>query len=189
MGTYKNEGFEPATIQLLKEECKQEGSSFVYVEDEDDDLEVLNSGECVHIQFVGKYKDNEVIYDAIIYTLRLHHSSLVYEMAMEKVKKSFPQYVPVEDRKPDYRIDAELEEEIELFLTELIEEIEETEAVKVQEHLEKDTDFEYGISLDVCLNVEEITEEVIEDFIAAFNKDALKLDKTMYSFSNDETED
>jgi hypothetical protein len=189
MGTYKNEGFEPATIQLLKEECKEEGSSFVYVEDEDDDLEVLNSGECVHIQFVGKHKDSEVIYDAIIYTLRLHHSSLVYEMAMEKVKKSFPQYIPVEERKPDYRIDAELEEEIELFLTELIEEIEETEAVKVQEHIEIDHEFEYGISLDVCLNVEEISEEVIEDFIAQFNSNTLKLDKTMYSFTNDEPEE
>ncbi|GAB3338514.1 hypothetical protein GCM10027299_50680 [Larkinella ripae] len=189
MGTIKNEGFDPAAIQQLKEECKQEGSSFVYVEDEDDDLDVLNSGECVHIQFVGKHEGDEVIYDAIIYTLRLHHSSLVYEMAMEKVKKSFPEYVPVEDRKPNYRIDAELEEEIELFLTELIEEIEETEAVKVQEHIDVDTDFEYGISLDVCLNVEEISEEVIEEFIANFNKDALKLDKTMYSFSNDEPEE
>ncbi|GAB3922080.1 hypothetical protein [Larkinella terrae] len=189
MATYKNEGFEPETIQLLKDECKEEGSSFVYVEDEDDDLEVLNSGECVHVQFVGKHKENEVIYDAIIYTLRLHHSSLVYEMAMEKVKKSFPQYVPVEERKPDYRIEPELEEEIELFLTELIEEIEETEAVKVQEHIEIDHDFEYGISLDVCLNVEEITEDVIEDFIDQFNKNTLKLDKTMYSFSNGESEE
>lgn len=189
MAAYKNEGFDPATIQHLKDECRQEGSSFVYVEDDEDDLEVLNSGECVHVQFVGKYKENEVIYDAIIYTLRLHHSSLVYEMAMEKVKKSFPEYVPVEDRKPDYRIDPELEEEIELFLTELIEEIEENEAVKVQEHIEIDHDFEYGISLDVCLNVEEITDEEIETFIAQFNKNTLKLDKTMYSFTSDEPEE
>src|SRR5690606_8287409 len=105
------------------------------------------------------------------------------------VKKSFPEYIPMEDRKPDYRIDPELEEEIELFLTELIEEIEETEAVKVQEHIETDTDFAYGISLDVCLNVEEITEEVIEKFITQFNKDSLELDKTMYSFSNDDPEE
>ncbi|GAB3276225.1 hypothetical protein GCM10027347_49880 [Larkinella harenae] len=189
MSAYKNEGYEPETIQHLKDECKQEGSSFIYVEDEDDDLEVLNSGECVHVQFVGQHKGAEVIYDAIIYTLRLHHSSLVYEMAMEKVKKSFPEYIPVEDRKPDYRIDPELEEEIELFLTELIEEIEETEAVKVQEHIETDLGFEYGISLDVCLNVEEITDEVIEEFIEKFNNQSLKLDKTMYSFTNGEAEE
>ncbi|MGA0558659.1 hypothetical protein ACO2Q8_18505 [Larkinella sp. VNQ87] len=189
MATYKNEGFDPATIQRLKEECQAEGSAFVYVEDEDDDLEVLNSGECVHVQFVGKYKGDEVIYDAIIYTLRLHHSSLVYEMAMEKVKKSFPQYVPVEDRKPGYRIDPELEEEIELFLTELIEEIEENESVKVQEHIETDLDFEFGISLDVCLNVEEISEDVIEDFIEQFNNNTLKLDTTLYSFTSEETEE
>ncbi|MFD1139658.1 hypothetical protein ACFQ4C_00995 [Larkinella insperata] len=188
MGTYKNEGFDPAVIRSLKEQYTQEGSSFIYVEDDEDDFEVLNSGECVHVQFVGKYRESEVIYDAIIYTLRLHHSSLVYEMAMEKVKKSFPSYVPVEERKADYRIDPELEEEIELFLTELIEEIEETEAVKVQEHIEVDPDFEYGISLDVCLNVDEITDDVIEDFIARFNSNSLELDKTMYSFSSDESE-
>ncbi|MFC5408360.1 hypothetical protein ACFPMF_03510 [Larkinella bovis] len=188
MAAYKNEGYDPAVIQALKEECQKEGSSFVYVEDDDDDLEVLNSGECVHIQFVGKHNEKEVIYDAIIYTLRLHHSSLVYEMAIEKVKKSFPEYVPVEDRKPNYRIEPELEEEIELFLTELIEEIEETEAVKVKEHLDVDADFEYGISLDVCLNVEEITEDVIEDFIRKFNGNSLKLDTTLYSFTNDEPE-
>ncbi|WP_128543487.1 hypothetical protein [Larkinella soli] len=182
MESYKNKGYEPSEVQLLKEECRKEGKPFVYVEDED--LEVLNSGECVHIQFVGQYKGQEVIYDAIVYTLRLHHSSLVYEMAMEKVKAAFPQYVAPEERKAGYRIDADLEEEIELFLTELIEEIEETEAVKVQEHIELDPDFEYGISLDICLNVEEITDEVLVRFIQNFNGNALTLDNTLYSFSS-----
>jgi len=181
-----NKGYDPAEIALLKEECQKAGRTFVYVEDED--LDVLDSGECVHIQFVGTHQGAEVIYDAIVYTLRLHHSSLVYEMAMEKVKKTFPQYVAPEDRKPGYKIDPGLEEEIELFLTELIEEIEETEAVKVQEHIEVDTDFDYGISLDVCLNVEEINDDMLEGFVLEFNTQKLSLDTTLYSFSSDSQE-
>ncbi|QIP15585.1 hypothetical protein G8759_24610 [Spirosoma aureum] len=182
MANYKNEGFNPEEINALKEECQQEGKSFVYVED--DDLDVLESGECVHIQFPGSYQGQEVIFDALVYTLRLHHSSLVYEMAVEEVQKTFPEYVPPEDRKPTYKIAPELEEEAETALTEIIEEIEETETVKVQEHVEVDTEFDYGISLDVCLNVEEITDEVIEDFVRNFKDNNLHLDNTLYSFTS-----
>lgn len=183
MEAKKNEGYEPDEIQALREECQKEGKAFVHVED--DEIDVLDSGECVHVQFVGQYKGDDVIYDAVIYTLRLHHSSMVYEMAVEQVKKSFPKYVPPEDRSSSYKIDPKDEEEAELALTELIEEIEETEAIKVQEHVEIDTDFEYGIGLDVCLNAEEITDQVIENFIHNFNQDAISLDNTLYSFSSD----
>ncbi|GAB4045315.1 hypothetical protein [Spirosoma litoris] len=186
MATYKNEGFDPEEISALKEECKQEGKSFVIVED--DDLDTLDEGECVHIQFPGHYQGEEVIFDTLVYTLRLHHSSLVYEMAVEQVRKTFPEYVPPEERKPNYKIDPELEEEAETALTEIIEEIEELETVKVQEHVEVDAQSDYGIALDVCLNVEEITDDVIEDFIAHFKSNTLSLDTTLYSFSSEEEE-
>ncbi len=186
MATKNNDGFDPQEINALKEECRQEGKSFVYVED--DDLDVLESGECVHIQFPGVYQTQEVIYDALVYTLRLHHSSLVYEMGVEEVQKTFPTYVPPEDRELSYRIAPELEEEAETALTEIIDEIEETETVKVQEHVDVDADFDYGISLDVCLNVEEITDEVIEKFIRDFNANTLSLDTTLYSFMSEDDE-
>lgn len=181
MDIKNNPGFDPQEIAELKEECQAEGLSFVYVEDED--VEMLETGECEHVQFIGTYQGQEVIYDALIYTLRLHHSSLIYEMAIDQLKKSFPNYVPVEERQPSYKITPEEEEEAETALTEIIEELEETEAVKVQEYVDIDTDFEYGISLDVCLNVEEINEEVIEEFIRNFNSNSLTLDQTLYSFS------
>lgn len=184
MANYKNDGYDPEEISALKDECRQEGKSFVYVED--DDLDTLDEGECVHIQFPGKYEGEEVIYDTLVYTLRLHHSSLVYEMAVEQVRKSYPEYVPPEDRKASYKISPEQEEEAETALTELIDELEETEAVKVQEHVEVDTDTDYGIALDVCLNVEEITDEVIENFIRNFNANTLSLDTTLYSFTSEE---
>ncbi|GAB2588460.1 hypothetical protein [Spirosoma areae] len=184
MANYQNEGFDPEEISALKDECRQEGKSFVYVED--DDLDVLEEGECAHIQFPGHYQGQEVIFDTLVYTLRLHHSSLVYEMALEQVRKTFPDYVPPEDRKPSYKITPEMEEEAETALTEIIEEIEETETVKVQEHVDVDMQSDYGIALDVCLNVEEITDEVIEKFIRDFNANTLSLDNTLYSFTSEE---
>lgn len=184
---YRNEGFDPREIEGLREECRETGHSFIYVEDED--LDVLESGECAHIQFVGKDFGQDVIYDGLIYTLRLHHSSTVYETAIEQIKKSHPEYVPPEERQPGYQIDQQKDEEIEELLTEIIEELEETEAVKVQEHVELEHDFEYGIGIDVCLNVEDINDEVIEKFIADFNAGALKLDTTLYSFTSEEAEE
>lgn len=186
MATYKNEGYNPEEIAALNDECRETGRSFVYVED--DDLEVLESGECAHIQFVGKDDGQEVIYDGLIYTLRLHHSSMVYEMAIDQIKRTYPTYQPPEDRAPGYRIDPAKEEEIEEVLTELIEELEDTEAVKVQEHVELDHEFDYGIGIDVCINAEDITDEVVEDFIRKFNSNTLRLDQTLYSFSSDEEE-
>ncbi|GAB3992201.1 hypothetical protein GCM10028807_24760 [Spirosoma daeguense] len=184
MATYKNEGYDPEEINALIEECSQEGKSFVYVED--NDLDVLEEGECAHIQFPGKYQGAEVIFDTLVYTLRLHHSSLVYEMAVDQVRKTYPEYVPPEEREENYKISSDLEEEAETALTELIDELEETEAVKVQEHVEVDLQSDYGIALDVCLNVEEINDEVIENFIRNFKNNTLSLDNTLYSFTSEE---
>ena len=184
MAKYQNEGFDPEEINALKDECRQEGKSFVYVED--DDLDTLDEGECMHIQFPGHYQGQEVIFDTLVYTLRLHHSSLVYEMAVEQVRKTYPEYVPPEERKPNYKITPEMEEEAETALTEIIEEIEETETIKVQEHVEVDMQSDYGIALDVCLHVDEITDVVIEDFINHFNANTLSLDTTLYSFTSEE---
>ncbi|AYQ33083.1 hypothetical protein [Runella sp. SP2] len=179
-----NEGYNPEEIKLLREECEEEGMNFVHCDDEDESM--AENDELAHVQFVGEYKGQEVIYDAIIYTLRLHHSSLVYEKAVAQAQKVFPKYLPLDERGPGYKIKPEEEEEAEELITELIEAIEEEEEVKVKEHLEIDTEFEYGVGLDACLNVEAVTEEVITDFVNNFNKGTLKLDPTLYSFRNDE---
>jgi hypothetical protein len=42
--------------------------------------------------------------------------------------------------------------------------------------------------LDISLNVEEITQEVIEKFISDFNAGTLELDPTLYSFTSEEEE-
>jgi hypothetical protein len=184
---YKNEGYDPKEIEQLKQECENEGSNFVYFEDEEDFGH--SADEYAHFQFVGEYNGQEVIYDAVIYTLRLHHSSLVYEAAEKKAMKHFPLYVPMENRDETYQANEALDEEVELMITELIEEIEENEEIKVAENVEIDEDFEYGVGLDVCLNVDLIDDEVVENFIEDFLGNKLNLDKTLYSFSAEEDDE
>lgn len=174
-----NEGFDPIEIEELRKECEQEGQNYVIVEDEDG---MNDSGEFAHFQFIGKHEGKDVIYDAVMGTLRLNHSSLVFEEAEIRMKKSNPNYVELEKRKPNYKED----EEMELMLEEIIEELEEEEVIQVSEFVEVETDFEYGIGLDVALNVEEIDNEVITNFVNNFNAGTLNLDKTLYSFTSEE---
>jgi hypothetical protein len=143
------------------------------------------SGEFAHFQFVGKHEGIEVIFDAVMGTLRLNHSSLVFEEAETRMKKAYPNYVEIDKRKPNHKLD----EDLELMLEEIIEELEEEEVIKVSEFVEVETDFEYGIGLDVSLNVEEITHEVITKFISDFNAGTLELDPTLYSFTSEEEEE
>lgn len=182
-----NPGFDQYEIEKLKAECQEEGRNFIYVEneiDEEDDID-----EHAHIQFIGRYENKEVIYDALIYTLRLHHSALVYDLALERLQKQFPGYLPPDEREPGISAGEHSDDEAELILTELIEEIEENEEIKVQEHIEIDPDFEYGIGLEVGLNVDRIDDEIIEDFIQKFNKNDLRLDPSVYSFRAEEDEE
>lgn len=184
MTTKKNLGFDPEEIQILKKECTESEQSFMYFEDED--LNEPNGEEFAHIHFVGQYEGKEVIYDCVIYTLRLHHGSLVYEAAEQKAIKAFPLYIPIENRDETYQANEALDEEVEVMILEFIEEIEETEEIKVQEHIEMDVEFDYGIGLDVALNVDEIDDEVIEKFVKEFNAGNVKLDQTLYSFKSEE---
>ena len=183
-----NPGFDPEEIALLREECKSERSTYIHVDDELGEDEEENN-EHAHIQFVGKYEEKEVIYDALIYTLRLHHSTLVYDAALERLKKVMPDYVSMDERPENYVCDDEKDEEAELLLTEFIEEIEENEEITVREHIETDTDFDYGIGLEVGLNKTEINEKVINDFILRFNAGRIQLDPTLFSFSGSEEQD
>ncbi|MBC7892635.1 MAG: hypothetical protein H7Y12_10505 [Sphingobacteriaceae bacterium] len=187
MADWKNPGYDPDEIRHLREAARQNGRMFLNTPN--DDLDEPQGDEFAHIQFVGNHQGQEVIFDTVIYTLRLHHSSLMYEEAERRAAKSFPLYVPIDMRDETYRANEDLDEEVELFITELIEEIEESEDVKVQEHLELDTTADYGIDLDVCLYVEAVTDEVIETFIKNFNAGTQRLDPTLYSFKSIDDEE
>ncbi|WP_297336041.1 hypothetical protein [Algoriphagus sp.] len=178
-----NPGFDPSTIKALKEELKTLGQPFKLIPEEE------NSDEYVNFYFIGMYEGKEVIYDTALYTLRLHHSSEVYELAEHEAAKKFPNFSGIsyqEDENGNLLPLSSEEEEVGWFITEIIMELEEEEAVKVQEFVDIDTHHDYGIGLDAALNVDYIDEKTIRKFIQEFNDDTLKLDDTLYSFQSEE---
>lgn len=178
-----NDGFDPEIIKDYKSQMNNDG--YMVIESED------NGEEYVNFMFVGDYKGRQVIYDAVIYTLRLNHHSDMYEIAEKRTAESFPEFNSMTysvDENGDLNELSDKEEEIGLYMTELILELEEEGEIKVKEHVEMDTSLDFGVGLDVGLNVQEVTSEVITKFIKEFNSDDIKLDGTLYSFEMDEAD-
>ncbi len=180
---FHNPGFDPEKIAELREELKSLRTNYKVILDNE------NSDEFVNFFFIGMYEGKEVIYDAALYTLRLHHSSEVYELAEHEAAKKFPDFNGIsydEDENGNMiPLDSD-QEEIGWFITEIIMDIEEDERVKVQEFVDMDTHHDFGIGLDAAINVETITDKEINKFIKDFNDDTLELDSTAYSFQADE---
>lgn len=82
----QNPGFDPKEIQKIKDKARKLNQSYILNENEP------QGDEFAHILFVGNYEGKEVIYDAVVYTLRLHHSSVLYEAAEDKTAEHFPNY-------------------------------------------------------------------------------------------------
>ena len=178
-----NEGFDP---QIIKEhKAKMNAQGFMLSESED------NGDEYVNFMFIGKYKGKDVIYDAVIYTLRLSHHSELYEIAEKQTSEKYPEFNSMTysvDENGDLDELTEKEEEIGLFMTELILELEDEGEVKVKEHVDIDASLEFGVGLDIGLNVDEVSSIVIADFVNNFNGDLLKLDDTLYAFETSDSE-
>jgi hypothetical protein len=175
----ENKGFDPATIERYR--AKMQALGQVYCMDEEDEA----TDEYAHFCFIGLFEGKEVIYDTVIYTLRLQHESELFEIAEHRAANHFPQYKKItyeEDENGNLAALDPLEEEIGLYIAEVIMELEEDEAVKVKEHVDLDQHSDFGVALDVGLHVEKITAREIEKFIKDFNEDNLQLDDTLYSF-------
>lgn len=175
-----NEGF---SSEILKEYRSKMGSKGFMINNSED-----NGDEYVNFMFIGKYKEKEVVFDAVIYTLRLNHHSELYELAEEKTTEKYPEFNAMSysmDENGDLNNLTEKEEEIGLYMTELILELEDEGEVKVKEHVEVDTSLDFGVGLDVGLNVEVVSDDVISDFIEKFNSNSLQLDPTLYAFETE----
>jgi len=175
----QNQGFASGEIEKLKNEMAASGQHYVVIDSEDNNEEFMN------FYFLGVFEGKEVIYDAALYTLKMQHNSEVYELAQHRVAQKFPEFKEIdytEDENGDIAPLDDLDEEIGLYLTEVMDELEEEEAVKVHEHVDLDPNIDFGIGLDAGLNVEHITHDIIENFIKEFNEATLKLDPTHYSF-------
>lgn len=174
-----NKGFDTQTIQEYKSKMQSLGKTFLL--DEEDEL----NDEYAHFYFIGMYEGKEIIYDAVMYTLRLQHESELFEIAEHRAAKHFPQYKKIsyeEDENGNLAALDPLEEEIGLYIAEVIMELEEEEAVKVKEHVDMDPNTDFGVALDIGFHVEKVTSREIEKFIRDFNEDTLELDETLYSF-------
>jgi hypothetical protein len=175
----ENKGFDPKTIQEYKD--KLEASGAVYLEEPEDE----HNDEYAHFYFIGVYEGREVIYDTVMYTLRLQHESELFEIAEHRAAQHFPQYKKIayeEDENGNLAALDPLEEEIGLYIAEVIMELEEEEAVKVSEHVDLDINTDFGVALDVGVLREKVTSAEIEAFIKDFNEDTLDLDENLYSF-------
>ena len=165
-------------IQEIKDKIIKSNRNFMMINPED------SSDEYVNFHFIGIYEGKEVVYDAVMYTLRLHHNNELYEIAEHRAAKCFPEFKKIkyeEDENGDLKLLDDNEEEIGLFMAETIMELEEEGQVKVKEYVDLDIHLDFGIGLDIGLNVDEITEEVISSFVKKYNEDTLVLDQTLYS--------
>ena len=177
-----NEGFDTKVIEDYRARIQSEGRNYILADSEE------NTEEYAHFYFVGDYEGRATIFDAVLYTLRLQHESEMFEIAEHRAAQHFPKYKKItykEDENGNLKTLDDLEEEIGLFMAEVIMELEEDGQVKVQEHLDFDPNIDFGIGLDIGLHVEQVTPAVIEKLIHDFNSDTVKLDTTLYSFQTE----
>jgi hypothetical protein len=180
-----NKGFAPEIIAGYKARILAAENDFLFAEDDE------STDEYAHFYFIGNFEGREVVYDAVICTLRLQHESDLFELAEHRAAMHFPKYKKImyrEDENGNLLPLDELEEEIGLFMAEIIMELEEEDQVKVKEFADVDPKVEFGIGLDAGLNVEKITPGLIRRFIRDFNDGTLVLDDTLYSFQTEEEE-
>jgi hypothetical protein len=181
--SHKNKGFDHAVIEDYRKRMAAKKQNYLIVESED------NGEEYVNFYFIGDYEGAPVVYDAVLYTLRIHYHSELFDLAEHKAAQRFPNYKSIryeEDENGNMKALNDEMEEIGLYLAEVMMDLEEEEAVKVQEHLYLDPNVDFGVGLDAGLHVEEITSDVISDFVNKYNSDTLELDETMYSFEEEE---
>lgn len=181
----KNKGLDPLTIRQYRDSMRSLGTA--YLQNEEDE----RTDEYARFYFVGRHEGKEVIYDTVMYTLRLQHESELFEIAERRAAKHFPEYRRItheEDENGNEAALDPLQEEIGLYIAEVIMELEEEGAVKVKEHVDLDTNTDFGVALDVGLHREKITAADIEKFVRDFNDDNLKLDDNLYSFQSQDLE-
>jgi hypothetical protein len=162
-----NIGYNPENISQIKQAAAHAGFSFVLNDQQEQDE------QSAYFFFVGKNDGKEVIFDAFLYTLRAEYELQLYELAESRLQEKFPDLKNVEEATEDQLN----------YLDMIVDEIEEADEISVVEFINVDEAVEFGVAIDVCLHVEEITPAIIEKFVTDFNADQLELDEEEYSFS------
>lgn len=181
-----NPGFDPDTIEKYRQSMKTDARNFIAIEEDN------NTDEYFRFYFIGQYEGKPVIFDTVLTTLRFEYESELFEIAEERASVKFPEYDLIKrevSMKGTVEALNEKEEEIGVYIAEVILELQEEDEVKVQEHLDIDTSADFGINIHVGLFAEKITSQVVEKFIQDFNQDKLELDDTFFSFQTEDDEE
>lgn len=167
-----NKGLEKSEVERIKSLCKKEGKNFIYNKEEERD------DNFAHFFFIGMHEGKEVVYNGFLFSLEMEYISSLYDAAQEVLLERMPNLT-----EEDLEVESvEVIEQIE----DIVAELEEEGEVQVQEFVEMDESVEYGIGVNACFNLLEVTDKDIEKFVVEFNEDRIELDPTAYSFDFDE---
>jgi hypothetical protein len=171
-----------AEIEKLLQECAKVGKPFIYSSTEEQDEE---EKQFAHFLFVGKDEAREVIYETYMSTLSYEYHMTVFDEMEQKFFEKYPQLQEV-----DF---FELEEKYQVEQEAIVDQIYAEDKIRVQEDLiifeeEEEENAENPrivyLGMEVFLNVPEITEKVISDFVRSFNADTFELSEDVFSFAH-----
>ncbi len=174
-----NEGYDPKEIQVLQEEIAETGNLFVFKEEYEPNEEY---GEFL---FIGTHEGKPVVFDCIMYLLSVSYENKLLEEAEALASKQNPAWAAIIDAGNE----TEYPEDLEDFIAYTLVDLEEDEAVMVKEAVELDFNFEFGIGMEVSLNLDAIIPAEINEFISQYNDGTFEPDPTLYSFEEEEEED
>ncbi len=163
-------------VAKIKELCAKRKQNFVYNEEENS-----NEDEAFFF-FPGQHEGREVVFNAYLYPLESEYMLNLMESAIERVIQKFP-HLKAED------FDMDQQGPHMDMLEEVLDELSNDEDFGVQEFVEIGEETDQGVEINICLNVSEVTKDVISKFVDDFNSGKLELDDTVYSFPIDENYD
>lgn len=167
-----------AEIENLLKECAKVGKSFIYNAQEEQDEE---EKQCAYILFVGKDEGRDVIYDTYLSTLSCEYHMNVLDEAEAIFFEKHPEL-----KETDF---FEFEDKYQLEYDQIVDKIYQEDTIRVQEdaliYEEEDEENPTTLGLEVFLNVKEITEDVIADFIKKFNSDTFVPSDELFSFASE----
>jgi hypothetical protein len=167
-----NKGLEKAEVERVKALCRKAGKNFIYNTEEERDENFA------HFFFIGKHEGKEAVFNGFMFSLEMEYISTLYDEAQAVLLERMPNLT-----EEDLEVESvEIIEQIE----DIVSELEDAGEIQVQEFVELDDSVEYGVGVNVCLNLLEVTDEDIENFVDAYNNGTLELDETAYSFDFDD---
>ncbi len=166
-----------AEIEKLRKECAKIGKSFVYNLDEEQDDE---EKQFASFFFVGKDQGREVIFDSYISTLSHEYHMNVLDEAEGLFFDKHPELQETEF--------FELDEKQQLEYDAMVDSVYAADKIRVQEDAliyEEEDEQSVTIGIEVFLNVQEVTEQVIADFVKKFNADTFTPSEELFSFAQE----